>query len=141
MFDDADFAHLEPVGTQRYVLRGAGGRQVHIRNHAEPVALILKCSSTDERYQNALIKAPKKSGDESEVQTVELFAKHVVVGWENVPGKDGGNERFTYEAAAELLLKLRDHKRRDIVLGVLAFAANADNFTPPVADAGDLGNE
>jgi hypothetical protein len=138
MFDDADFEALTPRGTARYTLR-----QVHIRRNPEPVVLVVKpATEANERYQNAVLKAPKAATSaEFMKQSASLFAKHVVTGWENVLGADGKPVAYTPEGGEELLHRLIDAKRADdIVAGLFIFARTPDNFTEGVVDAGDLGN-
>ncbi len=135
LFDDADFAHLEPVGTFEYTLS-----RVNIpRTNPDPVVLLLKHTGmANERYQGEL-KSLNLKGKPTDKQYIALFAKHGIAGWKNVK-KGDAPVPYTTEGGAELLAKLLEIKRGDIVMGARIAAADADNFETPVADAGDLGN-
>lgn len=130
--DPFDFSHLDPVGTIEHVLEG-----VHVpRNNPEPVVLELRhAGDGNERYKKAMKNAAAK-GKIGEVEIVALFAKTVVVGWKNVKHLDGKDMPFSPNAATELLSRLLDHNRGDIVSRAYARAAEADRF---VRSADDLG--
>ena len=132
-----DLGHLTPSGTAKLALR-----QVHIpRTNPSPVVLELRhAGETNPRYKNALLKAPKLDGEARDAHARQLLATHVIVGWANVCNEDGPIA-YTAERGTELLDKLSEAKRTDLINQIVAFAQNADNFVEAMSDAGDLGNE
>lgn len=139
IFADDAFDYLCPEGTARYTLS-----QVRSTSKAPPITLLVKhAGESNERYQNALVKAPVLGAEDAKRQGLTLFARYVIVGWENVLDLEGKALPYTPEGGEELLLKLVDKRARrgDIVARLISFANNADNFRDEVVDAGDLGNE
>ena len=129
-----DFGHLEPVGTIDHTLTG-----VHIPpTNPEPVVLELRhAGKGNERFTKALKNAAAK-GKTGEELFVSIFAKTVVCGWRNVKKLDGRDVEFSPQAVEEMLRRLLEANRGDIVSRAIAHAGDADRF---VAGADELGKE
>lgn len=139
MFDDADFASLTPDQTARFTID-----ELRIpRGNSKPLTLLVKhAGQANEAFSRAVknIKFKALSEDEAQQAVDMATARHVIVGWEDALSPDGSPRRYTPEDGAQLLAKLREHKRQDLVTRLVAFVANAANFTAPTVDPGDLGN-
>lgn len=140
MFDDADFAPLVADQTARFPLT-----ELRIpRGNPDHVWLVLKHAGESNPAYMAAVKNAKFRGlsdDAANALGDQLAARHVIVGWENVLDKAGKPLTYSVAGCVELLAKLREAKRGGLISRLTLFAANAENFTAPTVDAGDLGNE
>ncbi len=117
--------------------------------NARPVVLLLKYAGrSNTAFVNAAAKAPAVSGagsnaeqaTASDLRLVPLYARHVVVGWENVSTEQGGEIVYTPDDCEELLRFLIVDEERPDIFRALAFVANdADRFVAKRVDAGAVG--
>lgn len=141
---DALFDKLAPHGTVRYTLTGV------CVYSAAPVVLVLKhAGESNTPYMNALRKQDatreaSSGGADPEIiktQLIELFAKHVVVAWENVHLANGQSMPCTPDQVSKFLTAMA-RKNVDIFGRIVAFARDADNFRDaPAIDSEALGKE
>ena len=119
----------------------------------KPVVLVMKhAGETNRPYINAKrrVDSTLKSnsgplqGARFRELLIPIFARHVIVGWENVVEDDGTTPPCTPEKIEEFLSFLASDEGggADIVEFAMGFAFEANNFRDaPIGDARDLGNE
>jgi hypothetical protein len=132
-----DFDHLAPTKTARLTLSA-----IRIpRTNESPVVLILKhAGDGNHAFTNARAKTPPTSGRIPSYERIaRLYAKHVIVGWENVVDDKGVPIAFTHELAEDMLIKLIHARRMGEIDLIAGFAGDADNFCEPLVSAGELG--
>ncbi len=129
---------LAPSGTVRYTLtdvvaEGCEASLVLVMKHA---------GDGNPGWENANRKlaiqrgasSGRTGGEESIRALIPLFAKHVMVDWENA------TETYSIDAGAKLLTDLADNGGLDLVWGAMRYALEPQNFRGPSGDTGDLGN-
>jgi len=125
-------------------------------DHSKPVVLIVRpAAAPNAAFMNAAFKSlntevagagRKKLSEErlhaTNVEAAELYAKYVIVGWENVRDDDGEYPEWSPGAAAEFLSALIQpppNGRPDLFIALRNFCGDIENFRAPVVDAGELG--
>lgn len=121
---------------------------------AKPVVLIVRpAAAPNNAFLNAVFKLPsmKRSGTEqmsiarmhaTNVEAVEPYADHVIIGWENVVEDDGTEPAYTPAKGREFLTALIQPPpdgRPDLFVQLRMFCGNIESFRAPVVDAVDLG--
>lgn len=143
-----DLGYLKPKGTIWHTLD-----RVHIpQSNPNPVRLeMLPATRANEAFTNGMFKLKRETNapeidsaaglDASDDRQCRLFAKAVIVGWDEVKNEAGEPLPFSAADAIDLLTHIAIEQRRpDIVHGAFAKAYNPDNFRDgPVGTAEDLG--
>lgn len=132
-----DFDHLAPIKTARLTLSA-----IRVpRTNESPVVLVLKhAGDGNHAFTNARAKTPPASGRIPSYERIaRLYAKHVIVGWENVADDKGVPVAFTPELAEDMLIKLIHARRTGEIDLIAGFAGDADNFCDSLVSAGELG--
>lgn len=136
MSDDFDFSSIAPDKPTWITMFQA------IRANSDaPIRLNVKhAGDGNPAFVNARMKMQaardRATGYE---RTAMLYAKHVIVSWENVCKPDGTPLPFSHEDCERLLSALLKAKRTDAIDYLVAFCSDADNFHDPVQPAADLG--
>jgi hypothetical protein len=116
------------------IVRHAGHGNSGWRN-----ALIKRANATSSRGRH--VSEAQVERDRAEL--AELYARHVVVGFEHVIDAETSRPvPSSSEAALGLLTALiapPPHGRPDVFVDLCSFCQDADNFAGPVVDAADLG--
>ena len=135
MLTDADLPQLRADKTLWHTLRG-----VHLRGSSKPVELEVRWLWSKEYVDARTSMAFSKLSDEERQRAeVDLIAKHLVVGWRNVPNGSGGDESFDLEGCAKLLRHIHANAL-DIWSGLRASLGDPANFgRQPLVDAEALG--
>lgn len=121
---------------------------------AKPVVLIVRpATEPNNGFLNAVFKLPsmRRTGNEqmsiarmhaTNVEAVEPYADHVIIGWENVVEDDGSTPHYTPAKGRELLAALirpPPDGRPDLFVNLRLFCGNIENFREPVVEAAELG--
>lgn len=130
---DFDFTPIAPVKTAKLSLGSAGRWPL---NNPNPVTLEVRhAGDGNPGYVSARMTTPAgKDRIGTYERLAKLYARHIVVGWENV-----GDVAFSPEAAERYLLALVRAQRTDILDYIAVFCVEAENFHEPIASATDLG--
>ena len=109
-------------------------------SNPRPVVLLLRYAGrSNAALVNAAAKAPgapvtgtaAEQANAGDLRLTTLYAKHVVVGWEDVTTEDGTPIAYTAELGEELLRFLVIDEERPDIFRALVFVANdADRFMP-----------
>lgn len=141
--------HLKPKHTVWHTLE-----RVHLpASNPLPVRLEIQSSGRiNAEYTSAILKLGRDREQEgepgtaagldtSDTRSLKLFARHVVVGWDEVRSELGEPMPFSARDAEELLLEIAiEQKSPDIVAPLLARAADPNNFREsPIGDPETLG--
>lgn len=132
-----ELGYLKPKNTVWHTLE-----RVHIpASNPLPVRLELKSAGRiNAEYTNALLKLNNDRAQEglavtaagleaSDARHLKLFARHVVVGWDEVRNADGSPMPFSAGDCEELLIEIAiGQKSPDIVAGLNARASDQNNF-------------
>lgn len=96
------------------------------RINADYTSAMLKLGKDRENEGAPSTAAALDAGDS---RTLKLFARHIVVGWENVVDAEGKPMTFTQQGAEDLLLWVAiEQKSPDLVAPLIAYAAESNNF-------------
>ncbi len=118
-------------------------------SNPRPVVLLLRYAGrSNAALVNASAKAPAAAANGSaaeqanagDLRLAELYAKHVVVGWDDVTADDGTPIAYTPALGEELLKFLILEEERPDIFRTLAYAANsAELFVPKRVDPDAVG--
>lgn len=131
--------NLKPTETVAYQL------PISLDGKHKVVLVIKYAGESNKHFQNALRRATATlrvgSEDAQRQMMIELFAQHVIIGWEHVVDDTGAVVPFSPAKCEELLAEVVEQGAQDYVAGLFNYAYNADNFRgAPQLAAGDLGN-
>lgn len=129
--------YLKPKNTVWHTLE-----RVHIPpNNPAPVRIEIQSSGRiNADYTSAVLRLNKEREQEgaagtsagleaSDARQLKLFAKHVVVGWDEVKDEQMQSMPFNARDIEDLLLAISiDQKSPDIVAGLIYRAADQNNF-------------
>jgi hypothetical protein len=137
------FNDLRPHGTVRFTLQG-----VNVRSQRPLVLIMQHAGESNPAFMNARRKAENQlratAGDPTNEQTREalipVFAETVIVGWEEVIGKDGQPIAFSPHEVESLLSVLNRKGAGDLIARAFNYALDADHFRAPLGTVEALGN-
>jgi hypothetical protein len=116
------------------VVRPAAAPNVAFMNAAFKLASASRASAGAAHLSAARLHAAR-------TEVAELYAQHVIVGWDNVL-EDGAPAPCTPEVVLRFLAALIQpppEGRPDVFDELRAFCGNLDNFRPPTVSGADLG--
>lgn len=133
---DFDFSHIAPVKTAKLSL----GTVVRWpATNPSPVVLEVRYAGDgNPEFMSARAKTPLAKDRISGFERVaRLYARHVIVGWDNVGIPV---EPFSPDRCEALLLALIRAHRTGVIDYISAFCTTEENFHDPIQSATDLGN-
>lgn len=141
--DDTLFGDLVPQGTIRVTLP-----EVLVRSDKPLVLVMRHAGESNHAFMNAKRKMDnslRSFGDTPPPEVIRerligVFAKTVIVGWENANGKDGKPIPFSPDEVEACLLALVKRKRPDLVEKAMLPALKAEHFAEGAGTAESLGN-
>lgn len=144
-----NLSYLKPDKTVWHTLA-----RVHVPpSNPLPVRLELRSSGrVNAEYTAAILKLDREQPidgapttvaaiESSDARRIKLFARHVVVGWDEVRNEDGAPMPFSVRDVEDLLMAISiEQKRPDLVAPAIARAADPANFDEhPAGSAEALG--
>lgn len=135
-FKTGELAPIRAEKTSWFTVRG-----LTVRSCLKSVELEVRWGH-NEQYRLATAARALIAKEDQERVACEDVAKHIIIGWRNVPKEDGsGDEPYGFEGGAEIVAHMEAEKRVDLVNGFWLYVSNAANFgAPRLVDPVNLGN-
>lgn len=106
-------------------------------------SVVLECRwGRNEDYALACVARSLLAAADQKQAARDDVAKHIIVGWRNVPKEDGtGDEPYSFAGGAEIVAHMENQDRTDLINAFWLHVSNAAlHGAPRLVDAGDLGN-